>query len=338
MQENTQVVGSVFCSKADLSISVMPFDITLSNHKLELIRTKTLTLQINVGLLCNQSCRHCHLEAGPHRAEVMARPTMNEVVKYARRGNFQAIDITGGAPELNPNLPYLIEKIAPFSPRTMLRCNLTVLAEQENRPLVDLCKRRGVVIIASLPATNPAQTESQRGAGVWGKSMCTLKRLNAEGYGMGISDLELNIVSNPTGAFLPPSQASMEKKFKSDLARKWGIAFDRLFTFANAPLGRFRTWLDESGNFDSYMKRLSDSFNPCTLDGLMCRTMVSVSWEGFLFDCDFNQAKGLHLSGRRTHVSEAEGPPEPRTPIATGDHCYACTAGSGFTCGGAIQM
>jgi radical SAM/Cys-rich protein len=304
---------------------------TLASHDLELTRDVTATLQINTGLLCNQACRHCHLEAGPNRTELMGPETIEQVVGYAQRGGFQTVDVTGGAPEMNPHLCDLIEDIAPFAARLMLRSNLTALVDRPSDGLIELAARRGVVIVASLPASNASQTDSQRGKGVWEKSLEALRMLNAVGYGVEGSGLELDFVANPTGAFLPPSQEQAEKKFKGDLDRRWGIVFNRLYTFGNAPLGRFRKWLDETGNLDRYMECLVQAFNPCTIDGLMCRTLVSVAWDGYLYDCDFNLAQGLHLGGRKTHVSEMTGPPEPGTHIAAGDHCYACTAGSGFT-------
>lgn len=310
---------------------VEPFAQTLSRHRLELKRARTVTLQVNVGLLCNQVCRHCHLKAGPGRTELMDRATAEEVVAFARRSRFQVIDITGGAPELNPNLPYLLEQLAPLTPRLMLRSNLTALSEPEIDDLIAVCTKHRVVIVASLPASNQSQTDSQRGKGVWEKSMVTLAKLNAGGYGKEDTGLELDVVSNPSGAFLPPAQDKAAEKFKRDLRCKQGIVFNQLFTFANAPLGRFRDWLEESGNLEPYMTRLFASFNPCTVEGLMCRTLLSVNWDGYLFDCDFNIAKGLSLGGKRHHVSEMDHPPEPGTPIATGSHCYACTAGSGFT-------
>ncbi len=288
-------------------------------------------LQMNVGLRCNQSCRHCHLDAGPDRKEMMDRTTMEAIIAYARRNSFQLVDITGGAPELNPNLEHLIEEMASACPRVMLRSNLTVMYDRQEQNLIDLCRKHRVIIVASLPSLNIAQTEAQRGSGVWNKNISMLRKLNDEGYGHEGTGLELNLVSNPTGAFLPPSQNAAERKFKKDLDRKWGIVFNNLYSFANVPLGRFKKWLIQSGNFDSYMGRLIELFNPDTIDGLMCRTLVSVSWDGYLFDCDFNCAVNLYLGGTARHISEMNGLPEDGMPITTGDHCYACTAGTGFT-------
>jgi len=196
---------------------------------------------------------------------------------------------------------------------------------------MELCKKHRVVIVASFPSLDPSQAESQRGEGTFQDSIAVLKRLNSLGYGQEGSGLELDLVSNPTGAFLPPSQAQAEKRFRQELERKWGIVFNHLFTFANVPLGRFRSWLKRSGNYQKYMEKLASHFNPGAVEGLMCRTLVSVSWDGYLYDCDFNLAERLPMDGRKIHVSEMVAPPEPGTPIAVSDHCYACTAGTGFT-------
>lgn len=187
------------------------------------------------------------------------------------------------------------------------------------------------MIVASFPSCNEAQSDSQRGRGVFRMSLDALRKLNAMGYGQDGTGLELNLVANPTGAFLPTPQTQMEQRFREVLKKNWGIVFNRLHAFANVPLGRFRQWLVQSGNLESYLQRLASSFNPCAVEGLMCRTLVSVSWDGYLYDCDFNLARDLPLGGKKTHVSEMEGPPEPGIPIAVGDHCYTCTAGAGFT-------
>lgn len=308
----------------------MPFRSTLTKHHLELVRKLTHTLQINLGFLCNQTCGHCHLDAGPGRNENMDSVTLNAVVAYAQRGHFETIDITGGAPELNPLLVDLIEKVSPLTPRIMLRSNLSALKKNMSR-LIDALKSHRVVIVASFPSLNVTQTDSQRGDGIFKESIAVLHELNTIGYGRNRSGLELNLVSNPTGAFLPPSQEKAEKRYHQILEKKWNVTFNRLFNFANVPMGRFRQWLIQSGNFESYMQKVVSNFNPCAIEGLMCRTLVSVSWDGYLYDCDFNLAMGLYMNGKKTHVSEMPGPPQPGTPIITADHCYTCAAGSGFT-------
>jgi radical SAM/Cys-rich protein len=261
----------------------------------------------------------------------MSADTMDQVVEFARRGGFNTVDITGGAPELNPHLRELIPKLSPHVLRILLRSNLSALFADERHDLLELCRKYRVVIVASLPSLNEAQTEAQRGPGVFRRSIDALGKLNAIGYGHAGSGLEVHLAANPAGAFLPLSQKQAEKKFRHDLQKKWGVVFNDLYTLTNVPLGRFRRWLIASGTLEEYMKKLADRFNPCTVAGLMCRTLVSVSWDGYLFDCDFNQAGGLFLGGRKTHVTEADGPPPPGLPIAVSDHCYACTAGPGFT-------
>ena len=306
------------------------FQQTLDKHGLTLCRQKVQTLQINVGLLCDLACKHCHLEAGPHRTELMDRATMDAVIEFAQRQRFEVVDITGGAPELVPDIDYLLRGLAPLTGKLMLRTNLTALDNPDKDALLDLFIELKVALVASFPSTSPSQADSQRGKGVADRSVTMLKRLNDLGYGQPGSGLELNLVSNPTGAFLPSDQVAAEQKFKNDALRKWGVVFNSLFTFANMPLGRFRHWLERSGNLDGYMETLQKGFNPCTVNGLMCRSLLSVNWNGHLYDCDLNLAAGIPLGGQPLHVSEYLEPPEGE-PIATGDHCFACTAGSGFT-------
>ena len=312
-------------------VATVPFSLALSRHGLNLNRDRTHTLQINVGFLCNQTCRHCHLNAGPNRMENMESGIIEEVISYAKRSRFETIDVTGGAPELNPNIGRLITEMSPLARRIMLRSNLSALNDGSRDDLMKLLQSHGVVIVASFPSLNELQANSQRGDGMFKVCIDALKKLNVLGYGREGSGLELNLVSNPTGAFLPPSQSETEKRFRQVLDNKWGVVFNNLFNFANVPLGRFRQWLIKSGNFDKYIQKLTSSFNLCAVEGLMCRTLVSVSWDGYLYDCDFNLAKGLFMGGLKIHVSEMAGPPEKDSHIATADHCYTCTAGAGFT-------
>lgn len=310
---------------------VVPFSLTLSRHDLKLNRKTTRTLQVNLGFLCNQTCRHCHLNAGPDRKENMDLEIIQEVISYAQRGGFETIDITGGAPELNPHIKTLVEGVSDVVPRIMLRSNLSVLNDGKRDHLMKFLSENRVVIVASFPSLNEIQADSQRGDGIFQISIDALKELNRLGYGNKGTGLELNLVSNPTGAFLPPGQKQTEKRFRQVLERKWGIVFNNLYNFANVPLGRFRRWLIRTDNLDIYIKKLYSNFNSCAVDGLMCRTLVSVSWDGYLHDCDFNLARGLFMGGRKVHVSEMPEAPEPGSHIATADHCYTCTAGSGFT-------
>jgi radical SAM/Cys-rich protein len=310
---------------------ISDFKQTLDRHGLELIRGETVTLQINVGLACDLACRHCHLEAGPHRTELMDQDTVEAVIACAKRLSFATIDITGGAPELLPQLPYLVKKLTPLTSKLIVRTNLTALARPETSTLLELYRQLRVTIVASLPAINAAQATSQRGSGTWDTSIAMLRQLNVLGYGVAGSGLELDLVANPTGAFLPAGQAQTERRFQQDLQRRYKIAFSNLFTFANVPLGRFRLWLEQSGNLEDYRQKLAESFNPCTLPGLMCRSQISVDWNGFLYDCDFNLAVGLHHGEHKRHISDLTELPLSGTPIPVGDHCFSCTAGSGFT-------
>ncbi len=313
------------------NIKFTAFTQVLEDQGLSLARDHAHILQLNTGLLCDLACKHCHLDAGPHRLEVMDRQTMDDVIAFAERGRFNIIDITGGAPELVPDLADLLRGLRPLTDSLMLRSNLTALADVDRESLLELMVELKISLVASFPSTSSSQTDAQRGAGVMDKSIVMLKRLNDLGYGKPDSGLELHLVANPAGAFLPADQLATEQKFKRDAERKWGIVFNNLYTFANVPLGRFRHWLEKSGNLDGYLLKLANAFNPCTLDGLMCKSLVSVAWDGTVYDCDFNLAAGIPLGGQPKHVSELLEPPGPGDLIATGDHCYACTAGSGFT-------
>jgi radical SAM/Cys-rich protein len=312
-------------------LSDNPFLQTLQEQRLELTRETLRIVQLNVGLVCDLACRHCHLEAGPTRSEIMTRTTMEQVLELLGRTRPALVDITGGAPELVPELPWFLKRLAEIVPRVMLRSNLTALSAPERDELLNICVEQRIVLVASFPALSASQADSQRGSGVHDRSLAMLRRLNALGYGRDGSGLELNLVSNPAGAFLPAGQQAQERRFKQDLARRHGIAFNQLFTFANMPLGRFRAWLEATDNYAAYLGRLKEHFNAATLDGLMCRNLVSISWDGFLYDCDFNLAAGIWLGSQRTHISAIEQLPGKGEPIATGEHCFACTAGSGFT-------
>lgn len=314
----------------------MTFEETLHQHGLTLARDATTALQINVGRRCDLACRHCHLGAGPRRPETMSAATCAEVLAFARRFSFATIDVTGGAPELLPQLPQLVAGLAPRCRQLLVRTNLVALAHPESAALPELYRHHRVAIVASLPAVNPTQTEAQRGQGVWEASLAMLRRLNALGYGQTESGLELHLAANPSGAFLPQGQLQAERRFRQELAHRHGIVFTRLLTFANVPLGRYRDWLEHSGNLAGYQEKLRSSFNPGTVAGLMCCSQLSVDWDGTLFDCDFNLAAALPLGGTRRHLRDLLALPERGTPIAVGDHCFACTAGNGFTCGGSI--
>lgn len=315
----------------------MTFQETLHTHGIHLTRNDTTWLQVNVGLACDLACKHCHLEAGPTRTELMALETVDAVISFAKRFDFETIDITGGAPELMLHLPRLVTGLAPLTPKLVVRTNLVALARPESADLMELYRHHQVNIVASLPSLASSQTDAMRGRGVCATSVEVLRQLNTYGYGMEDSGLELDIAANPTGAFMPEPQGTAEARFRKELLRKYDIHFNNLFTFANVPLGRFRTWLDQSGNLDDYVAKLKERFNPCTISGLMCCSLLSVNWEGYLYDCDFNLAAKLPHNGSRRHISTLTELPRRGEPIVVGDHCFACTAGAGFTCAGSIS-
>jgi radical SAM/Cys-rich protein len=307
-----------------------PFDGNLVRHGLALVRGKTHTLQVNVGFICDLTCRHCHIEAGPQRREVMTIKTMNDVIAYVSRVRFETIDITGGAPELVPGIQSFLARLAPLTRKLILRTNLVALREEAASGLKESCREMGIALVASFPSTNAPQADALRGKGFWEESLEVLRDLNRLGYGSPSCGLTLDLVVNPTGAFLPGNQDQMEKRFRQYLKRH-DIAFNHLYCYANVPLGRYRTWLEQSGNLDHYFKTLFDRFNPAAVEGLMCRSLISVSWDGTLHDCDFNIAAGLPHGLVKMHISSLPGYPIEGASVATGDHCYACTAGAGFT-------
>ncbi len=308
------------------------FDKALMQNKLVLKREKTTTCQINVGYLCNLSCQHCHLTAGPDRKENMTAKTAKQVIQSAKQNQFNTIDITGGAPEMNPNIEMLIDNLALLCSNIIIRSNLIAINAKKKERLINIIEKNKVTIVASFPSINEAQTNAQRGDDIFRKSIETLKKLNKLGYGDSKnSGLELNLVSNPTGAFMPSSQQQVEKRFRTILDDKFGIQFDNLYSFANVPLGRFKVWLKKTNNFNGYMEKLMTSFNPCAVQNLMCKNLISVAWDGHLHDCDFNLAKKIPMAGVKTHISQMDTLPAPGSPVATADHCFTCTAGAGFT-------
>jgi radical SAM/Cys-rich protein len=295
--------------------------------------------QINVGRLCNMTCRHCHVDAGPDRvAENMDRETIDLCLAALDRTAAHTVDVTGGAPELNPHFRYLVEQAVARGKHVIDRCNLTILLLPRYRDLPEWLAERGVEVVCSLPHYRRLNTDAQRGEGTFDRSLEALRRLNAAGYGRGDPRRRLTLVSNPVGAFLPGSQASLERDWKAALARQHGITFDRLFTLANMPISRFLAWLVESGNLQAYMERLVSTFNPAAVPGLMCRNTISVSWDGTLHDCDFNQMLELPVEvspGRRPHIKDFDPARLAARRIRTARHCFGCTAGAGSSCGGA---
>ncbi len=291
--------------------------------------------QINVGKLCNQTCRHCHVEAGPNRKEMMSRETAELCIRALERTTIPTVDITGGAPELNPNFRWLVERSRGLGRQVMDRSNLTVLLLPSQEGLAEFLAAHEVEIVASLPYFQEQQTDAQRGAGVFAKSIEALRLLNALGYGAAEGRLKLNLVYNPAGAFLPPSQHAIESDFRRELQRRYEVTFNSLYALTNVPIGRFREFLEASGNYERYMTKLAGAYNPNAASGVMCRYTLSVGWDGTLYDCDFNQMLDVTVDhGAPAHIRDFSEAMLTRRRIVTGQHCYACTAGAGSSCTG----
>ncbi|HEY8560396.1 MAG TPA: arsenosugar biosynthesis radical SAM (seleno)protein ArsS [Pyrinomonadaceae bacterium] len=317
--------------------SPVGFDEKLAENKLRLKSSRIETLQVNVGKLCNQACKHCHVDASPKRTEIMPREVVDDCLKALRRYKLPTLDITGGAPELNPNFRYFVTEARKAGAKVMVRHNLTVMFEKGQTDLPQFFAENEVEVVSSLPYFLQTQTDSQRGAGVFDKSIEALKRLNAVGYGSD-ENLVLNLVYNPVGAFLPPAQEAIEKDFKRELNARYGVTFNNLFTITNMPISRYLEWLRRSKNEEIYMRKLVNSFNPATVEGLMCRNLISVDWRGNLYDCDFNQMLDLTVErGMSQTIAEFDPAKFAGRNIVTGAHCFGCTAGSGSSCGGSVS-
>ncbi len=292
--------------------------------------------QINVGKLCNQTCRHCHVDAGPDRRELMSRDTLEACLAVLEGSPIPTVDVTGGAPELHPDFRWLVERCVALGKHVMDRCNLTVLGLPSQHDLPEFFAANQVELVCSLPHYRQLGTDRQRGNGVYEKSIAALTRLNAVGYGDGQSGLRLVLVTNPVGAFLPGAQASLEAEWKRELARMHGVRFDALYTITNMPISRFLEWLVESSNLESYMERLVQAFNPAAARGVMCRNTISVGWDGRLYDCDFNQMLELAVEPSAPRdVRDFDLARLDAREIVVGRHCFGCTAGAGSSCGGA---
>ena len=303
-------------------------------------RTRLETLQVNLGYKCNQSCLHCHVNAGPNRTEVMSRQSIVDVLAFLEVCGVRRLDLTGGAPELNPHFRELVMRARELGVHVIDRCNLTILEEPGQEGLAEFLALQGVEVIASLPCYLEDNVDRQRGKGVFDKSVRAIRRLNGLGYGGEGSALELNLVYNPQGPTLPPPQAELEAAYKRVLGERFGIAFNRLYTLANMPIQRFGSTLVTHRQFNGYMALLHGAHREENLGTVMCRTLISVDWQGYVYDCDFNQMLGLPLAveGRkRPHLSELIGRDLAGNPIAVRDHCYGCTAGQGSSCGGALH-
>ena len=302
-------------------------------------RSRLETLQVNLGYKCNQSCLHCHVNAGPTRTEMMSRDTLSDVLVFLQVSKVRNLDITGGAPELHPHFRELVSRGRELGVRVIDRCNLSILLEPGQEDLAGFLARHRVEVTASLPCYTEELVDRQRGKGVYEKSIRALRALNALGYGAAGSGLELNLVYNPQGPSLPPAQEQLESDYKRVLGERFGVVFNRLFTLANMPIQRFGSTLVSKGQFNQYMDLLHGAHREENLDAVMCRSLVSVDWQGYVYDCDFNQMLDLPLSlaGRKkVQLSELIGRDLSGNPIAVRDHCYGCTAGQGSSCGGAL--
>ncbi len=321
------------------------FDSALAAHALPLRHTKTRVLQVNVGKLCNLTCAHCHVNAGPKRKEIMTRDTADRILGWLEHTDIPVVDLTGGAPEMIPDFRYFVDRLTSMTPRrhVMDRCNLTILLDPAFDGMAEFLAEHRVEIVASMPCYTPGNVNAQRGDGVFDASIRALQLLNRLGYGRD-PGLPLNLVYNPLGGSLPGPQAELEGDYKRELLEHFGIIFNALYTITNVPVSRFASYLRNNNQLGAYMDLLIESFNPAAVNGLMCRDTINVSWTGEVFDCDFNQMlkmqwrDGEGLDGIRRGLSLWDLDPATveNREVLTGDHCYACTAGAGSSCGGAL--
>ncbi len=301
-------------------------------------RGQLKTLQVNLGYLCNQSCLHCHVNAGPKRTEIMDAATIEMLLQFIARGGVQTLDLTGGAPELNPHFRTLVSRARSMGVEVIDRCNLTVLEEPGQEGLADFLAENQVQVVASLPCYLEENVDRQRGKGTFGKSIDGLQRLNALGYGTA-AELPLNLVYNPQGADLPPGQVGLQADYKKFLTEKWAVSFNQLFVITNMPIKRFGSMLASKGKFDEYIELIKSAHQPENLASVMCLDLISVDWKGYVYDCDFNQMLDLPIPGGGIdglHISDLDAGWLTRRAIQTGDHCFGCTAGQGSSCGGAL--
>jgi len=323
--------------KPALPNSPVSFAEKLTAQGLNLRSEKVEILQVNVGKLCNQACKHCHVDASPKRTEIISRETIEVCLDVLRKNKIPTLDITGGAPEMIPDFRYFVVEAAKMGARVIVRHNLTVMFETGQMDLPEFFAANEVEVVSSLPYFMQAQTDAQRGAGVFNKSIEALKKLNAVGYGIEGSGLILNLVYNPVGAYLPPAQSQIEADFRRELLNRYNLHFNNLFTITNMPVARYLDYLRRSGNEEKYVRKLLGAFNPATIESLMCRNQISVDWRGRLFDCDFNQMLELNVSQELPQtIFDFDLEKFHNRPIITANHCFGCTAGSGSSCGGAV--
>jgi len=316
--------------------SIPPFENTLAAHGLQLTRQAPRVLQLNIGKLCNLTCVHCHVNAGPHRKEIMTRATVDHILDWLRGTEIETVDLTGGTPEMIPDFRYLVESVRSMGKVVMDRCNLTILNEPDYEWVADFHAQNQVQIVASMPCYSPKNVNQQRGDGVFDSSIKALQTLNTLGYGTD-PKLKLDLVYNPNGASLPPEQQELEDDYKHELQAHFNIVFNQLFAITNMPIARFTSYLKRAGAYADYMQLLLDNFNPSAVEGLMCRDTINVDWEGSVYDCDFNQQLGLQHGEAQKPLKlwELDFSDWAEAPILMGSHCYGCTAGQGSSCGGA---
>jgi radical SAM/Cys-rich protein len=315
-------------------------------QKMEMIGMYPLTptgieiFQVNVGKMCNQVCKHCHVDAGPDRKEIMTRQTMQLCLDVLSHSSIKTVDLTGGAPEMNPDFRWFVGEIKKLGKHIIVRCNLTIiLANKKYNNLPEFFKQHNIEIASSLPFYTADRTDRQRGNGVFEDSIKALQMLNEVGYGKEATDLILNLVYNPAGAFLPPSQPTLQKEYKEALKTKFNIEFNNLFAITNMPISRYLDYLLQSGNYEKYMEKLTAAFNPSAAAGVMCRNTISVGWDGFLYDCDFNQMLEMKVTSRTSqHLSQFDINGLNKREIVVNQHCYGCTAGAGSSCGGTVAQ
>jgi len=314
------------------------------HHKLQEIDLYPLeprqleVFQINLGKMCNQVCKHCHVDAGPDRKEIMTRETIDACLLAIESSGAHTVDLTGGAPEMNPDFRYFVEKLSALGKKLIVRCNLTIIvANPKYNDLPEFFKKHNVEVVSSLPYFTAIKTDSQRGEGVFEKSLRGLRMLNAVGYGIEGTGLILNLVYNPSGAFLPPDEKALKIQFEKKLNTQYDIYFNDLFAITNLPISRFLDYLIRSENYEEYMEKLIERFNPVAAGNVMCRNTISVGWDGYLYDCDFNQMLDLKVNTKKIHVNDFDLEELQRRNIVTNKHCFGCTAGAGSSCGGATS-
>lgn len=318
---------------------LIPFQQKLEESNLyPLLPTQLQVFQVNVGKMCNQICKHCHVDAGPDRKEIMTRETMQECLNALRLNpSLKTVDLTGGAPEMNPHFRWFVQEIRKLGKHIIVRCNLTIiLSNKKYHDLPQFFKEHEVEVVSSLPFYTQDRTDRQRGDGVFEDSIRALQMLNEVGYGKEDTGLILNLVYNPAGAFMPPPQESLKREYKTALLKNFGIQFNDLFAITNLPISRYLDYLLQSGNYERYMEKLLNAFNPVAAANVMCRNTISIGWDGYLYDCDFNQMLDLKVDGISKHISQFNTETLSQRNIIVNQHCFGCTAGSGSSCGGAV--